>query len=139
MPIAEPARTVPHATNLATAACAASAGAHAALVPQHLHESPALGVAFAVAVVALAIAAVALIAKPGDRRAHHAAALLLGGLIVAYALSVTAGIPWLAGDPEPVDPVALATKCVETAGALAALLPATTMGGRGSPAIKEAR
>ena len=126
------------APNLAIAACAASAGAHAALTPEHLRHAPALGFAFAVATAALAAAALALIAEPGNRTAQHAAALLLAALIGAYAASVTTGIPLLT-ETEPVDAVALATKGVEAVGAVAALCVGSTQGGRRSPATEEDR
>jgi hypothetical protein len=50
-----------------------------------------------------------------------AAAVVLASLMSAYALDVTTGIPWLAGSPEPVDVVGLATKSVEALGLVFAL------------------
>ena len=94
-------------------ACAVSAGIHGALVPGH-------GVSFAVAAVALAGLVVWLTLRPGSRPALAAAALTLGGLLGAYALTVTTGLPLLHPHPEPVDGLALATKAIEAAGLLVA-------------------
>jgi hypothetical protein len=120
------------------AACAASAGAHAGLVPEHLREAPALGMSFVLAVALLLAAAVAVAIRPEDRRAAQAAALLLAGLIGAWALSRTGGIPLLAPVPEPVDVVGVATKLVEAAGLALALWIGQSAGGRRSSATQEA-
>jgi peptidoglycan/LPS O-acetylase OafA/YrhL len=108
------------AKNVVIAACAASAGAHAALVPEHLREEPRLGVAFILATVALAVLAIALTLN-ADRYAVPATALLMAALIGAYVLAVTDGIPWLSPEPEGVDAVALATKAVEALGLIFAV------------------
>jgi hypothetical protein len=102
-------------------ACAASAGAHAGLVPAHLNEEPRLGAAFLVAVVLLVLAAAALAARPADLRVAAAAGLLLAGLILAYLASRTTGIPVLDPEPEAVDAVGIATNVVEGIGVLVAL------------------
>jgi hypothetical protein len=102
-------------------ACAASAGAHAGLVPAHLNGEPRLGAAFLVAVVLLAGAAVAVAAHPADRRVTGAAGLLLTSLIVAYVASRTTGIPVLDPETEALDAVGIATNAVEAIGALVAL------------------
>ena len=120
-------------------ACAASAGAHVALAPQHIRDVPGLGVAFLVAAAALIAAAVGLALFPDSDRAHHGAALLLVALVGAYALSVTTGLPLLVDKPEALDPVALATKAVEALGVVFALRLTPTTGGRGSLTRKEAR
>ena len=124
---------------IAIAACAASAGAHAGLVPAHLEHEPALGAAFAVsAVVTLALAA-ALALVPSSVAVASCAALVLAALLVAYALSVTTGIPGLVDEPEAVDAIGLATKAVEALGLVCALHLIRTTGGRGSLAHQEAR
>ena len=69
------------------AACAASAGAHAGLVPEHLREAPQLGIAFIVASVVLLAVVVALALRPDDRRIALVAALLLTGLIASWGTS----------------------------------------------------
>lgn len=114
-------RTVrPFALDVVVTAAAVSAGAHAALVPEHLHEAPQLGIAFiASAVLLLATVAAATLADVS--RVMPAAALLFGGLIAAYVASRTTGIPWLAPGAEPVDAVGVATKLVEAVGLLFAL------------------
>ena len=101
--------------------CAASAGAHAGLVPAHLNGEPTLGAAFLGAVVLLAAAGAAVAAWPGDRRFTHAAGLLLAGLILAYLASRTSGIPVLDPEPEALDAVGAATTSVEGVGVVVAL------------------
>jgi len=64
-------------------ACAISAGVHLGLVPEHLHEAPALGVSFIVSVFLLALATVAVALRPNDLRAVRLTGLLLAGLLVA--------------------------------------------------------
>ena len=60
-------------------ALAASAGAHAALVPSHAAETPQVGVLFAVS--ALVLGGVSVLVDRSERRAVvGAAGLLLGGL-----------------------------------------------------------
>jgi hypothetical protein len=121
------------------AACAASAGAHAALAPEHMNHERALGVAFVAAALALSVATVQLIVAPGSSGASHAVVLLLAALIGAYWLKVTTGLPWLADTPEPVDAVGITTKLVEALGLVFALQLNQTRGGRGSLTHEEAR
>jgi hypothetical protein len=101
--------------------CAVSAGVHAALVPEHLDESAAAGGGFIVATIMLAALAVASTVRPPTRLAAAAAAATFAGLLLAYALAVTSGVPVLMPHPEPVDGLALATKAVELIGLAAAL------------------
>ena len=121
------------------AACAASAGAHAALVPRHLDHEPRLGAAFIAATALLVAVAAGLIYRPTDPWVGDAATLTLMALIGAYAVSVTSGLPWLADGAEPLDVVGLATKAVEALGVVFAIRLNTTMGGRGPLPHKEAR
>jgi hypothetical protein len=125
------------ATRLLVLACAASAGAHAGLVPEHLHEAPRLGAAFIVAVGLLIAAGAALLARPADRRVARAAAVLMAGLIVAWAVSRTTGIPLLQPDPEEVDAVGVVTKLVEAAGLWLAAWLSQSPDGRMPSAIEE--
>ena len=101
-------------------ACAVSAGIHGALVPAHLDEGTGAGVGFAAATVLLAAIAVALSVRPADPRPLAAAAIVLAGLLVSYALATTTGMPVLHPAPEPVDGLALATKAIEALGLLTA-------------------
>ena len=119
------------------AACAASAGAHAGLVPEHLREAPQLGIAFIVASVVLLAVVVALALRPDDRRIALVAALLLTGLIASWGTSRVTGIPFFQAQPEPVDLVGLVTKLVEVLGLAFALWLSQPVDGRGSPAIQE--
>ena len=102
-------------------ACAASAGAHAGLVPEHLREESRMGVAFLVAIVLLLATGAALTVRPNDRRIAAAAAVLFAGLIAGYVISRVSGIPLLAPDRETVDEVGVATKVVEATGLALAL------------------
>jgi hypothetical protein len=111
-------------------ACAASAGAHAALVPEHLREEPAMGIAFLVAIALLLATGVALTIRLADRRVAAAAAILFAGLIVGYVASRTSGIPLLAPDAEALDGVGIATKVVEAAGLALALWLSQPIGRR---------
>jgi drug/metabolite transporter (DMT)-like permease len=103
--------------DLVIVACAVSAGIHAALAPQH---GLAAGLGFVLSAAALAGLAAAL-ARRASRRLLDGAIVLLGGLLGAYALAATTGIPVLHPDPEPVDGLAVATKAIEALGLLAAL------------------
>ena len=105
--------------DLAVVACAISAGVHAALVPAHLDEGTAAGAAFAGAAVILAALAVALTHSDAPLVAAGAA-VVFTGLLAAYAVAITTGLPGVHPDPEPVDGLALFTKGVETLGLVAA-------------------
>src|SRR3954447_12178896 len=107
--------------DLLIVACAVSAGIHAGLVPEHLHESTAAGGGFIVATLLLATLCVALTVRPVERIALAAAALAFVGLLVSYALAVTSGMPVLMPEPEPIDGLALATKAVELVGLFSAV------------------
>ena len=101
-------------------ACAVSAGIHGALVRGHLDEGIAVGVGFAAATTALACLVVALTLRPASTVALAGAAAVLFGLLGNYLLAVSAGLPVLHPEPEPVDGLALATKAVEAVGLIAA-------------------
>ena len=101
--------------------CAASAGIHAALAPEHYEESFAAGTGFAASALVLAVLAVVLTLRPGSLHATTAAAFVLVGLLVSYALAVTTGGPVLHPEVEPVEGLALATKAIEAIGLLAAV------------------
>jgi uncharacterized membrane protein (UPF0136 family) len=108
--------------NIAAVACAAGAGVHAALVPDHFAESAPLGIAFIISTVLLAGGALAI--RPSRNRwpVPVAVAALLAGTALAYLLSRTSGITWLIPDPEEVDLLGVAISGVEVVGAIAALL-----------------
>ena len=99
--------------------CAASAGVHAALVPEHLRESPVLGWAFVLSVVLLAAAAVQVTADPDV--APRGVAAVLWAVAAGYLLSRTTGMPVLVPDPEPVDVLGVLTTLAEVAAGLAVL------------------
>jgi drug/metabolite transporter (DMT)-like permease len=103
--------------------CAASAGVHAVLAPAHFQESPSLGVGFAVAAVALAAFAIGLDRWPQSRSAVHAAAVLLGALLIAYAATRITAVPLLGDHREPIDAIGVATKLIEAVGLLLAIKP----------------
>ena len=112
---------MPRPVAVVVAMCAASAGAHAALVPQHLDHEPRLGIAFVAATAVLIAAAAALTYRPDDATVAQATTVVLAALIGAYAVNVTTGLPWLSDGPEAVDVVGLATKSVEVIGLLFAI------------------
>ena len=97
------------------------AGVHAGLAPEHLHEWPPLGAAFIAAAATLALAVAALVVHPNDRRPVQALALLLFGLVAAYAATRLVALPPLDPTREPPDPLGLITSAIEAAGALLAL------------------
>ncbi|MEO8518123.1 MAG: hypothetical protein ABI438_03000 [Dermatophilaceae bacterium] len=102
--------------------CAASAGVHAALVPEHLRESRTLGLAFALCAGLLALAALLLRQSRHDSWAPRTAVILLSLAALTYAMSRTTGIPWLIPDPEQLDVLGLATSAAEVVAALSATL-----------------
>lgn len=97
------------------------AGVHAGLAPEHLHEWPPLGVAFVAAATALAATVAVLAIRPGDARPAHALAVLLLGVVLAYAATRLAAFPPLDPTREAPDPLGLTTSAIEAAGAIAAL------------------
>jgi hypothetical protein len=117
------------ANDLVIVACAISAGIHAALVPEHLEEGRPAGIAFAASAALLGALAVVLTRNPGAA-AHAAAGAVLLGLLVAYALALATGVPYLHPQPEPVEGLALGTKAIEAVGLLAALDAVLGTGGR---------
>lgn len=117
-------------------ACAVSAGIHGALTPEHLREEPAAGIAFVVATVLLAALCVAVTLGSASRTVVVVAGALLAGLVVAYGLAVTTGVPVLHPDVEPADGLGLVTKAVELVGLAAALYVAAPPG---RPAVRLTR
>jgi len=97
--------------------CAGSAGVHGALVTPHASESTQMAVAFGLATVALAVAALgrALVPNPA---VSAAVAVLLLTVATAYLLSRTTGIPGLTEHPEPFDPLGTVLSCLEVAAAV---------------------
>ena len=119
------------------AACAASAGVHAGLVPEHLKQEPRLGVAFIAATLLLLALTAALTTRVATRLASALAAAALAGLIVAYVLSRTAGLPLLEEHTEPFDSLGLLTQAIQGAGVLAALHLCRQPGATASTVRKE--
>lgn len=112
------ARAAEH--DLLILACAISAGIHAALAPEHFTESALAGAGFAAAAVLLAVTVLGLTLRPASPVPPAAAVLLLTGLLTAYLLTVTSGLPLLHPQPEAADSLALVTKAVEAVGLVAA-------------------
>jgi hypothetical protein len=105
--------------DLVIVVCAVSAGIHAALTPEHFGEGAGAGLGFLVSAVLLAGLVVALTRGAG-LPAIVWTVLTLTGLIVAYVLAITSGVPVLHPEPEPVDGLALGTKAIEAVGLVAA-------------------
>jgi hypothetical protein len=119
-------------------ACAASAGAHAGLVPEHLRTEPRVGFSFIVAVALLVVTGTALAVRPAERRLAAAAAALFAGVITAYVASRTTGIPVIQPDPEAVDLVGVATNAVEAVGLAFAVVLSLPIGCQAwRPTLKE--
>src|SRR5262245_46750405 len=109
------------ARNLLVVACAMSAGIHGALTPEHFREEAPAGAGFLVSTLLLAALCVGLTQRPGSRVVVAAAAAVLAGLLAAYALATTTGVPLLHPEPEPANGLALATKAIELVGLAAAI------------------
>ena len=105
--------------DLVVLVCAVSAGIHAALVPEHFAESLGAGIGFAAATAALAAVAVALTLRPASGVALAGAATVLAGLLAAYGLAITSGVPLLHPEPEAIHGLAVTTKAIEAAGLIA--------------------
>jgi hypothetical protein len=113
---------------------AVSAGVHAGLVPEHLHEWPPLGAAFVASAAAVALSVAALVLRPESLWPPRILATLLGGLIVAYALTRLAALPPLDPDREPLDLLGVCTCAIEAAGLVVAVRPRLTLVTPGGPA-----
>jgi drug/metabolite transporter (DMT)-like permease len=110
-----------HARVAVACTCAASAGVHAGLVPEHLREAPPLGVAFALSATLFALAAL-VIRQPGPRPlAAVGVMVLLLSTALAYVASRTTGIPILSPVPEPADALGASVSVLEVAAAAAAI------------------
>ncbi len=107
--------------DLVILSCAVSAGIHAALVPQHFDEGIGPGTGFVLSAVVLAALAIGLTRRPTPL-ALAASAAVFAGLLAAYALVVTTGLPVLHPETETVDGLALFTKVVEAMGLVGALI-----------------
>jgi hypothetical protein len=122
--------TAARARQLLVLACAASAGVHFALAPEHWRESATSGAAFAASAVALCACAVALDRRPRSGLPVTGAALLLAGLLSAYLLTRFTAMPPLADHAEPVDAVGAVTKLVEAVGLALAVVVSQRSAGR---------
>lgn len=98
-----------------------SAGVHAGLAPEHLREWAPLGAAFIAAAVILSAAVAACAIRPASPRPAQALALLLAGMIAAYAATRLFALPPLDPTREPLDALGLTTTAIEAAGVLLAL------------------
>jgi len=116
-----PLRDNTHARVAIACTCAASAGVHAGLVPEHLREAPPLGVAFALSATLFALAAL-VIRQPAARPwAAVGVAVLLLSTALAYVASRTTGIPILSPAPEQADVLGASVSVLEVAAAAVAI------------------
>jgi hypothetical protein len=106
--------------DLVIVACAVSAGIHGALVHEHFAEGAGAGTGFLVSTILLAVYGVAL-TDSDDAVLLASTALMFTGLIAAYVLAVTTGVPVLHPEVEAVDGLALFTKAIELVGLAASL------------------
>jgi hypothetical protein len=113
--------------------CAISAGVHAALVPEHMRESVVTGAGFALSTVALVAAVVGLTVRPERRAVTSFSALALLGMVVAYVVASSSGIPVLHPDVDPVDMLGVSTKAVEVLGLVLAIRLRAPVRGRTIP------
>jgi len=109
------------ACNVVALTCAASAGVHAALTPEHLGEEPLLGIGFAVAAVCLLTSALAFARDEVPAVAAPATSLLLVAVMAAYVISRTVGLPLPDAEVEPLDVVGVATQVIQASGLVALL------------------
>jgi hypothetical protein len=77
--------------------------------------------------------------SPTSPLAAQLTTLTLAALIGAYALNVSAGIPWPTKGPEDADVIGLATKTAEAVGLAFSIQLNITRGGRRSLIQEEAR
>jgi hypothetical protein len=98
-----------------------SAGVHAGLSPEHLHEWLPLGAAFIVAAVAAAAGITMLTLRPLSPSPPRVLAALLAGLVAAYALTRTFALPPLDPHREPLDVLGVCTTALEAAGLVIAI------------------
>jgi hypothetical protein len=118
--VRQDARPTHWEADLCALVCAASAGVHGALVAPHAAESNRMAAAFALATVALAVAALEMALAPRPEVSAVVAALLLL-VAVAYVLSRTSGIPGLTEHPESFDTLGAGTSVLEVAAAMVAV------------------
>ena len=110
-------------TSILAASCAASAGIHAGLVPAHLGESASVGLAFLASALVLIVFALVLSVGSAQlvRRVAPVASALMAGLIAAYAISRSVGLPFGGEGVEEWDVLGLLTQCTQAAGLAAAV------------------
>jgi hypothetical protein len=100
---------------------AVSAGVHAGLAPEHLHEWPPLGAAFIAAAAGLAAAAGAVTLRPASSWPPRLLGALLASVAVAYALTRLTALPPLDPMREPLDLLGVCTTALEAAGLVVAM------------------
>ena len=114
------ARIRTRATTFLIAVGAVSAGVHAGLAPEHLHESPPLGAAFLVAAMALATAVTALSLRPSRTAVVRLLGALLAAVASAYAVTRLTAVPPLDPSRESLDVLGVGTSSLEALGFLVA-------------------
>jgi hypothetical protein len=106
-----------------------AAGVHAGLAPEHLHECPPLGAAFAAAAAAAGAAVAAVAVRPAAVLPLRALGVLLAALVAGYASTRLAALPPLDPEREPLDRLGVVTTSLEALGLLLVLHLSTQRGG----------
>ena len=109
-----------------------SAGVHAALIPEHLRESPVLGVAFILSVVTALGVAGALLLSPSPRTFAIAGGTLVA-FAAAYVYTRVASLAMLGIPHEEPDLLGLGTVALELSGAAFALGVSASLRARAVP------
>jgi hypothetical protein len=116
------------ATTFLITAGAVSAGVHAGLAPEHVHEWLPLGISFIAAAVALGATVAALSLRPSSRWLVRLLGALFAAVVSAYAVTRLAAVPPLDPAREPFDALGVGTSALEAAGLLVAVHLGTTGG-----------
>lgn len=100
---------------------AVSAGVHAAIAPEHLHEWAPLGASFVAVAILFAAAVAALAVRPDDLRPVAALSVLLATVATGYLVTRLTAIPPLDPERESFDALGICTSAIEVFGLVLAV------------------